>query len=115
MRGFKVELTTATQAAVRALVGRAQTEVDRLLERIEVTRVQGVTEVEEKRAALYEELEAMQQLHLAQDSRVELDVGGRRFKTSVATMRNKPGTMLDALFNGRHRLGGRQHLSRPRR
>ena len=104
IRGFEEELTANAQAAVSGLVDRARAEVMRLLQAVEQARVVGVAEVEEKRAALEAELQAMQQLQQAQDSRVELDVGGHRYSTSVATLRSKPGSMLDAMFSGRHQL-----------
>ena len=104
IRGFEEEPTAGAQAAVSGLVDRARAEVMRLLQAVEQTRVVGVAEVEEKRAALEAELQAMQQLQQAQDSRVELDVGGHRYSTSVATLRSKPGSMLDAMFSGRHQL-----------
>ena len=76
----------------------------RLLQAVEQARVVAVAEVEEKRAALETELQAMQQLQQAQDSRVELDVGGQRYCTSLATLRSKPGCMLSAMFSGRYAL-----------
>jgi hypothetical protein len=36
--------------------------------------------------------------HARARSRVELNVGGKHFTTSVTTLRSKPGTMLDAMF-----------------
>ena len=101
---FEEELMAAAQASVRKLASQARAEVERVLQAVEQARVRGVAEVDEKRAALEEELRAMQQLQQAQDSRVELDVGGQRYKTSLATMRSKPGCMLSAMFSGRYAL-----------
>jgi hypothetical protein len=42
--------------------------------------------------------QAMGRVHAHARSRVELNVGGHHFTTSVATLRSKPGTMLDAMF-----------------
>ena len=61
-------------------------------------------EVAAGRAALEEEIAAMQQVERAQDSRVALNVGGVRYETSIATLRSTPGTMLDAMFSGRHAM-----------
>ena len=61
-------------------------------------------EVAAGRAALAEEIAAMQQVERAQDSRVALNVGGVRYETSIATLRSTPGTMLDAMFSGRHAM-----------
>ena len=44
----------------------------------------------------------MGSLQRAQGSQVVLSVGGRRFHTSTATLRSKPGTMLAAMFSGRY-------------
>ena len=101
---FEDELMVGAQAAVRGLVARARTETQRMLQAVEQARVDGVAEVEEKRAALEAELRAMQQLQETQDSRVELDVGGHRYSTSVATLRSRAGCMLSAMFSGRHAL-----------
>jgi hypothetical protein len=35
---------------------------------------------------------------------VKLDVGGTKFTTTVATLRNVPNTMLSAMFSGRHSI-----------
>ena len=65
-------------------------------------REAGVQEVARLRSELAQEVAAMQQVHNAQRSRVELDIGGTRYVTSVSTLRSRPGSMLDALFSGRH-------------
>ena len=104
LRALEEELTAGAEAAVRGLVERARTQVGRMLEEVERERESAVAEVEEKRAELAAEVAAMQHVRRAQDSRVELDVGGRRFSTSVATLRSKENTMLDAMFSGRHEL-----------
>ena len=67
-------------------------------------RAQGLAEVAAKRTALEEEVAAMLQVEHAQDSRVKLNVGGVRYETSIATLRSTPGTMLDAMFSGRHAM-----------
>jgi hypothetical protein len=38
----------------------------------------------------------------AQKGRVELDIGGRRFETSVQKLRSVPHTFFDAYFSGRY-------------
>ena len=65
-------------------------------------REAGVQEVARLRSELAQEVAAMQQVHNAQRSRVELDIGGTRYVTSRSTLRSRPGSMLDALFSGRH-------------
>ena len=102
MRAFEDKMATAVQDAVRGLTSQARTELGRVVAAAEQARARGEAELEAKRAALEAELAAMQRVEYAQDTRVELDVGGRRFVTSVATLRSKPGTMLDAMFSGRY-------------
>jgi N-acetylneuraminic acid mutarotase len=76
--------------------------VARVLEAGRREREAGVQEVARLRSELAQEVAAMQQVHNAQRSRVELDIGGTRYVTSVSTLRSRPGSMLDALFSGRH-------------
>jgi hypothetical protein len=38
----------------------------------------------------------------AQEGRVELNIGGVRFQTSVQALRRVPHTFFDAYFSGRH-------------
>ena len=84
------------------MVVRARIEVARVLEAGRREREAGVQEVARLRSELAQEVAAMQQVHNAQRSRVELDIGGTRYVTSVSTLRSRPGSMLDALFSGRH-------------
>ena len=102
LRAFEEELTSAAQAAVQGVVARAKGEVARLLEAANKEREAGVREVEQKRRELAMEVAAMHKVSVAQDSRVELEVGGVQFVTSVATLRSRAGSMLDALFSGRY-------------
>jgi hypothetical protein len=44
----------------------------------------------------------MQQHKEAQEGRVELDIGGYRFETSMQTLRRVPHTFFDAYFSGRY-------------
>ena len=44
----------------------------------------------------------MESLHVIQDSRVKLDVGGHTFTTSKLTLTKDPDSMLAAMFGGRH-------------
>ena len=63
----------------------------------------GLAELERKRSELALEVAALHRVSLAQQSRVVLDVGGREFVTSVATLRSRVGSFLDALRSGRVR------------
>ena len=117
LQAFEEQLTSAALAAVQGVVASAKGEVARLLEAACKEREAGVREVEQKRAELALEVAAMHKVAVAQDSRVELEVGGVRFVTSVATLRSRAGSMLDALFSGRYSVdvaedGARAFLDR---
>ena len=56
------------------------------------------------RAALDSEIGAMEVAAQRQEWRVLLDVGGALFKTSRATLTAVPGSMLEAMFSGRHTI-----------
>ena len=102
LRDFEEELANAAQAAVQRVVGRARAELAQMLEAARAERQAGLREVEQKRRELAMELAAMHKQRVAQDSRVELEVGGSTFVTSVATLRSRAGSMLAALFSGRY-------------
>jgi hypothetical protein len=65
-------------------------------------RVEGLADIEARREVLSQEIEAMQAFQAKQRGRVELNIGGFRFQTSVQTLRRVPGTFLDAYFSGRY-------------
>ncbi len=98
------ELRTAAQAAVQAVLARARQEVEQVLEAARREREAGLREVARLRVELAAEAAAMEQRQAAQRSRIELEVGGVRFVTSVATLRSRPGSMLDAMYSGTPRL-----------
>jgi hypothetical protein len=70
----------------------------------EVTRerAQGLAEVATQKAELRREIEAMQTHAEQQQGRVELNIGGHCFQTSVQTLRRLPHTFFDAYFSGRY-------------
>ena len=98
--GLEEKLRAAAQEAVEGVVARTRQEVKRVLEAAERERAAGVREVARLRAELAQEAAAMQKVQAAHRSRVVLDVGGVRHVTSVATLRSRPGSMLDAMFSG---------------
>ena len=98
--GLEEQLRAAAQAAVQGVVARTRQEVKRVLEAARREREAGVQEVVRLRAELAQEVAAMQKVQTAHRSRVVLDIGGVRHVTSVATLRSRPGTMLDAMFSG---------------
>ena len=84
----------------QAVVVRARRELERVAE----AGRQESEIVERLRSEFEQEKAAMQQVQDCQRTRVELDVGGVRHVTSVATLRSRPGSMLDALFSGRYNI-----------
>ena len=101
---LKREMGAAMQTATDTFVANARKCAEGMLAEVEEARARGEAEVAEKRAALEAELAAMQGAQQWQGGRVELDVGGRRFHTSVATLRSKPGNFFDAMFSGRYAM-----------
>jgi hypothetical protein len=65
-------------------------------------RDRGLAEIDARRAELHREVAAMQMHQAAHEGRVELNIGGYRFETSVQTLRRVPHTFFDAYFSGRY-------------
>jgi hypothetical protein len=89
----------------KALTGLLATALERLegaLAEVAEERTKGLAEVTTRRAELGREVAAMQQHKEAQEGRVELNIGGYRFETSVQTLRRVPHTFFDAYFSGRY-------------
>jgi hypothetical protein len=66
-------------------------------------RTKGLAAVATKRAELGREVATMQQYKEAQEGRVELNIGGCHFETSVETLRRVPHTFFDAYFSGQYK------------
>jgi hypothetical protein len=73
-----------------------------LLVEVAEERVKALAEVYARRAELGREVLAMHNHTEAQEGRVELNIGGYRFETSVQTLRRVPHTFFDAYFSGRY-------------
>ena len=58
-------------------------------------------EVQAEKAALDAEKDAMTDLHIL-PATIELDIGGKRFKTSRTTLTKHKGSFLESMFSGRH-------------
>jgi hypothetical protein len=65
-------------------------------------RAKALAELDARRAVLGREVAAMHKHREAQEGRVELNIGGYRFETSVQTLRRVPHTFFDAYFSGRY-------------
>jgi hypothetical protein len=107
------ELLTALNIAVTGLVATARTTIEGALAEVAEEHAKGLTEVAKERAAalaevdarrreLSSEVEAMHTHKEAQEGRVELNIGGYHFHTSVQALRRVPHTFFDAYFSGRY-------------
>jgi hypothetical protein len=65
-------------------------------------RAKGLSEVDARWAELHREIAKMRTHKEAQEGRVELNIGGYRFETSVQALRRVPHTIFDAYFSGRY-------------
>jgi hypothetical protein len=91
-------------------VATARTHLEGALAEVDRERVKGLAIVAEQRAKaiacvarrteLERDVEAMHTHKEQQEGRVELNIGGIRFETSVQTLRRVPGTFFDAYFSG---------------
>jgi hypothetical protein len=120
------ELQAALGTAVQGLVATARMRLEDAVAEVAKDKVKGLAEVAEERAKslaevdarreeLGREVAAMHKHKEAQEGRVELNIGGYRFETSVQTLRRVPHTFFDAYFSGRYvqDVCGRQHLRGP--
>jgi hypothetical protein len=94
-------LEEAEQQRAQGLVEVAEERAKGLAEVAE-ERNKGLAEVDARRAELHREVAAMQMHQIAQEGRVELNIGGFRLETSVQTLRRVPHTFFDAYFSGRY-------------
>jgi hypothetical protein len=97
---------TGLVATARARLESAQTDVAKErakgLAEVAEERAKALAEVDTRRAELGREVGAMHTHKEAQEGRVELNIGGYRFETSVQTLRRVPHTFFDAYFSGRY-------------
>jgi hypothetical protein len=110
---LEIDLRTALGTCVTGLVATARARLEgahadlvneRIQGLVEVAdeRVKALAEVDARRAELRCEVAAMHKHTEAQEGRVELNIGGYRFETSVQTLRRMPHTFFDAYFSGRY-------------
>jgi hypothetical protein len=72
------------------------TERTKLLTKVAEERAKGLADIDARRAELLLEVATMHQHREAQEGRVELNIGGYLFQTSVQTLRRVPHTFFDA-------------------
>jgi hypothetical protein len=110
---LEMDLRTALGTCVAGLVATARTRLEdahadvskeraKGLADVALERAEAFAEVDARRADLGREVAAMHTHQEAQEGRVELNIGGYRFETSVQTLRRVPHTFFDAYFSGRY-------------
>jgi hypothetical protein len=90
-------LEQVEQERAKGLVELAEERVKGLAEVAE-ERAKGLAMVDASRAELHAEVAAMHNHTEVQEGRVELNIGGYRFQTSVQALRRLPHTFFDAYF-----------------
>ena len=63
---------------------------------------QDLDNVRQEKSAFQELTKILNEVHFS--STVKLNVGGKIYKTTLDTLRKDPGSMLCAMFSGRHEL-----------
>jgi hypothetical protein len=100
-----------TEVARKRAEGLAELQQERIrmLAAVAEERAKGTTEVAKglaqvarKRGELHHEIEGMHEHKKTQQGRVELNIGGFKYTTSVETLRRVPSTFFDACFSGRY-------------
>lgn len=61
-------------------------------------------QLDEERSRFEMEIKRMAETKEFQSSRVQLDIGGHKYTTSLTTLRKDSNSMLAAMFSGRHQL-----------
>jgi N-acetylneuraminic acid mutarotase len=112
---LETDLQTALGTCVAGLVATARARLEdahadvakersNALAEVAEERDNALAEVDARRAELDREVATMHKHKEAHEGRVELNIGGHRFVTSVQTMRRVPHTFFDAYFSGRYAL-----------
>jgi hypothetical protein len=102
LNALEQELRADFHKALGGLLATAMTRLEGALAEVGREKAQGLAEVATQKVELRREVEAMQTHAEQQQGRVELNVGGHRFQTSVQTLRRLPHTFFDAYFSGRY-------------
>jgi hypothetical protein len=94
-------LYKAERQRIQELADVAEERAEGIAE-VEKERAEGHAEVDARWAELHREIATMHKHKEAQEGRIELNIGGYRFETSVQTLRRVPHTFFDAYFSGRY-------------
>jgi hypothetical protein len=101
LAALEEELRTDFHKSLAKLLAKARTRLEGALAEVADERAKGLAEVDARRAELGREVAAMHRHKEAQEGRVELNIGGYHFETSVQALRRVPHTFFDAYFSGR--------------
>jgi hypothetical protein len=96
------ELRANFHKALAELLAAARTRLEGALAEVAKERVKMVAELATQKAEFRAEVEAMQTHKEQQEGRVELNIGGYHFQTSVQTLWRIPDTFFDAYSSGRY-------------
>jgi hypothetical protein len=99
---LEMELRAILDTTVTTFVATARTRLEGAVAEVAKDRAKALAEVDVRRGELGREVEAMHKHKEAQEGRVELNIGGYRFETSVQALRRVPHTFFDAYFSGRY-------------
>jgi hypothetical protein len=102
LAALEEELRADFNTALAGLVATARTRLEGAVAEVAKERAKGLAEVAKQKTDLQREVQAMQTHAAQQEGRVELNIGGYRFETSVQTLRRVPHTFFDAYFSGRY-------------
>jgi hypothetical protein len=102
LAALEEELRTDFHKALAGLLATARTRLAGALSRVAKERAEGLAEVATQKADLCREINAMQTHAEQQQGRVELNIGGHCFQTSVQTLRRVPHTFFHSYFSGRY-------------
>jgi hypothetical protein len=95
-------LEEAEQQRIKGLVEVAEERAKGLAEVAEERAKSLADMVDARRAQLHAEVATMHKHTEAQEGRIELNIGGYWFQTSVQALRRIPHTFFDAYFSGRY-------------
>jgi hypothetical protein len=99
---LEMELRDALDTTVVGLVAMARTRLEGAVAEVAKEHAKGLAKVAKEREELHREMAAMHTHKEQQEGRVELNIGGYHFETSVQALRRVPHTFFDAYFSGRY-------------
>jgi hypothetical protein len=102
LAALESDIRAGFDAALAGLLAMARTRLEGALADVAKERAQGLADVATQKDALRREVEAMHTHVEQQEGRVELNIGGYRFETSVQSLRRIKHTFFDAYFSGRY-------------